>query len=137
MSLLSFSILQDQKTRADKILSALFDGMYSRSQIQKGFDLKQIRVVNLKDGKIYSNPKYYLKKGDTIEMNIQAVPSTLPPDYRPLEIIFENNDFLVVSKDAGINTHPTPSYAGRFGTLVNQLIAQVKNFDREVGEDRP
>ena len=111
--------------------------MYSRSQIQKGFDLKQIRVVNLKDGKIYSNPKYYLKKGDTIEMNIQAVPSTLPPDYRPLEIIFENNDFLVVSKDAGINTHPTPSYAGRFGTLVNQLIAQVKNFDREVGEDRP
>ena len=54
-----------------------------------------------------------------------------------MEIIFENNDFLVVSKDAGINTHPTPSYAGRFGTLVNQLIAQVKNFDREVGEDRP
>ena len=70
-------------------------------------------------------------------MNIQPVPSTLPPDHRPLEIISENNDFLVVSKDAGINTHPTPSYAGKFGTLVNQLIAQVKNFDREQGEDRP
>lgn len=70
-------------------------------------------------------------------MNIQPVPSTLPPDHRPLEIISENDDFLVVSKDAGINTHPTPSYAGKFGTLVNQLIAQVKNFDREQGEDRP
>lgn len=70
-------------------------------------------------------------------MNIQSIPSTLPPDYRPLEIIFENSDFLAVSKDAGINTHPTPSYIGRFGTLVNQLIAQVKNFDREQGEDRP
>jgi 23S rRNA pseudouridine1911/1915/1917 synthase len=70
-------------------------------------------------------------------MNIRSVPSTLPPDYRPLEIIFENNDFLAVSKDAGINTHPTPSYIGHFGTLVNQLIAQVKNFDREQGEDRP
>lgn len=70
-------------------------------------------------------------------MDIQSIPSTLPPDHRPLEIIAENDDFLVVSKDAGINTHPTPSYAGRFGTLVNQLIAQVKNFDREQGEDRP
>jgi len=127
-----FSILFDQTTRADKILSALFEGTYSRSQIQKGFTLNQIKIINKKDGKAYSNPKYYLKKGDIIEMHIQSVPSTLPPDHRPLEIIFENDDFLIVSKDAGINTHPTPSYIGRFGTLVNQLIAQVKNFDREV-----
>lgn len=133
----AFSVLVDQSTRADKILSALFEGTYSRSQIQKGFDLNQIKVINKKDGKAYSNGKYYLKKWDIIEMDIQSIPSTLPPDYRPLEIIFENNDFLVVSKDAGINTHPTPSYIGRFGTLVNQLIAQVKNFDREQGEDRP
>jgi len=132
-----FSILFDQTTRADKILSALFEDTYSRSQIQKGFTLNQIKVINKKDGKTYSNPKYYLRQGDVIEMNIQSVPSTLPPDHRPLEIISENDDFLIVSKDAGINTHPTPSYIGRFGTLVNQLIAQVKNFDREVGEDRP
>lgn len=70
-------------------------------------------------------------------MNIKPIPSTLPPDHRPLEIIFENNDYLVVSKDAGINSHPTPSYAGKFGTLVNQLVAQIKNFDRAQGEDRP
>ena len=133
----AFSILSDQKTRADKIISALFDGIYSRSQIQKGFDLKQILVTNIKDHKTYSNPKYYMKRGDSIEMNIQSIPSTLPPDYRPLEIVFESDDFLVVSKDAGINTHPTPSYAGRFGSMVNQLVAQIKNFDREVGEDRP
>jgi 23S rRNA pseudouridine1911/1915/1917 synthase len=133
----AFSIVSDQHTRADKILSALFEGIYSRSQIQKGFTLNQIKVINKKDGKSYSNPKYYLKKGDVVEMNIQSVPSTLPPDYRPLEIAFENNDFLVISKDAGINTHPTPSYFGRFGTLVNQLIAQITDFDREQGEDRP
>jgi len=133
----SFSILTKQSTRVDKVLSALFEGIYSRSQIQKGFALEQIKVINKKDGKAYSNPKYYPQKGDIIEMDIRPIPSTLPPDYRPLEIISENDDFLVVSKDAGINTHPTPSYAGRFWTLVNQLIAQVKNFDREQGEDRP
>lgn len=135
----SFSVLFDQSTRADKILSALFENTYSRSQIQKWFDIKQITVRNKKENyeKSHHSPKYYFKKWDTVQMDIQSVPSTLPPDYRPLEIIFENNDFLVVSKDAGINTHPTPSYMGRFGTLVNQLIAQVKNFDREEGEDRP
>ncbi len=133
----SFSVLIDQATRADKTLSALFDWIYSRSQIQKGFALWQIKVINKKDNQSYSNPKYYLKQWDKIEMNIQPIPSTLPPDFRPLEIVFENDDFLVVSKDAGINTHPTPSYIGRFGTLVNQLIAQIKNFDREQGEDRP
>ncbi|MBP6920983.1 RluA family pseudouridine synthase [Candidatus Gracilibacteria bacterium] len=132
-----FSILTDQQTRADKVISALFEDIYSRSQIQKGFTLGQVKIINKKDGKSYSNPKYYPRKGDIIEMEIKSIPSTLPPDYRPLEIIFENDDFLVVSKDAGINTHPTPSYAGKFGTLVNQLIAQVKNFDRERGEDRP
>ncbi|MCB9806850.1 hypothetical protein H6768_03040 [Candidatus Peribacteria bacterium] len=127
----------DQKTRADKVISALFEGIYSRSQIQKGFTLGQIQIINKKDNKSYSNPKYYPLKGDVIKMDIQSIPSTLPPDFRPLEIIFENNNFVVVSKEAGINTHPTPSYAGRFGTLVNQLIAQIKNFDREQGEDRP
>jgi 23S rRNA pseudouridine1911/1915/1917 synthase len=134
-----FSILSDQSTRADKILSALFEGIYSRSQIQKWFDIKQITIRNKKENfqKSHHSPKYYLRKWDTVEMNIKSIPSTLPPDYRPLEIVFENNDFLAVSKDAGINTHPTPSYIGRFGTLVNQLIAQVKNFDREQGEDRP
>ncbi len=132
-----FSILTDQQTRADKVISALFEDIYSRSQIQKGFTLGQVKIINKKDWKSYSNPKYYPRKWDIIEMEIKSIPSTLPPDYRPLEIIFENDDFLVVSKDAGINTHPTPSYAGKFGTLVNQLIAQVKNFDRERGEDRP
>jgi 23S rRNA-/tRNA-specific pseudouridylate synthase len=102
-----FSILESQTTRADKVLSALFEGIYSRSQIQKGFALNQIVVINKKDGKSYSNPKYYLKQGDTVKMNIQSIPSTLPPDYRPLEIVSENSDFLVISKDAGINTHPT------------------------------
>lgn len=134
-----FSILDNQSTRADKILSALFEGIYSRSQIQKWFAVGQITIRNKKEDfkKAHHSPKYYMKRGDIIEMNIQSIPSTLSPDHRPLEIIFENNDFLVVSKDAGINSHPTPSYAGKFGTLVNQLIAQVKNFDREQGEDRP
>lgn len=134
-----FSLLSDQTTRADKVLSALFDWIYSRSKIQKWFAIHQISIRNCKDDfqKIHHSPKYYLKRWDIVEMDIQSVPSTLTPDFRPLEIIYENDDFLVVSKDAGINTHPTPGSMGKSGTLVNQLIAQVADFDREQWEDRP
>ena len=31
----------------------------------------------------------------------------------PLDIIFENDDFAIINKDAGINTHPTPGEEGR------------------------
>lgn len=44
-----FSILTDQQTRADKVISALFEDIYSRSQIQKGFTLGQVKIINKKD----------------------------------------------------------------------------------------
>lgn len=46
----------------------------------------------------------------------------------PLDIIFENDDFAVVNKDAGINTHPTPGEEGRRGTLVNALLYHFKTL---------
>ena len=46
-------------------------------------------------------------------MDIVSSPSTLEPDYRPLEIVFESDDFLVINKDSGINSHPTASPEGK------------------------
>lgn len=62
--MLSFSIITDTHTRADKILSALFEGVYSRSQIQKGFDIGQITIRNKKEDytKSHHSPKYYLRR---------------------------------------------------------------------------
>lgn len=45
-----------------------------------------------------------------------------------LDIIFENDDFAIVNKDAGINTHPTPGEEGRKGTLVNALLYHFKTL---------
>ncbi|MFA6079927.1 MAG: RluA family pseudouridine synthase [Candidatus Gracilibacteria bacterium] len=134
---LIFSILHNQTIRADVFLSALFDGVYSRSQIQKGFATGQIRVWCQKKQEYKKLGKYYPQRGDIVEMKITSTPSSLEPDFRPLEIVFENNDFIVINKDAGINSHPTASPEGKKGTLVNQLIGQIKGFHREVGEDRP
>lgn len=46
----------------------------------------------------------------------------------PLDIIFENEDFAVINKDPGINTHPTPGEDGRKGTLVNALLHHFKTL---------
>ncbi len=133
-----FCVSTDQYVRADKILSALFEGIYSRAQIQKGFTLDQIKVWQSdKNTFKVRAEKYFLKKWDIVTIDIVPISSTLPPDYRPLDIVFENSDFVIVNKDAGINTHPTPGWNGREGTLVNQLIAHIKDFDREEWEDRP
>ena len=135
--MLRFSLLHNQTIRADIFLSALFEGIYSRSQIQKWFTTGQIRVWSQKKQTYKKLGKYFPQRGDIVEMSITSTPSTLEPDYRPLEIVFENDDFLVINKDAWINSHPTASPEGKKWTLVNQLIGQIKGFYREVGEDRP
>lgn len=135
--MLSFSILHNQTIRADIFLSALFDGIYSRSQIQKWFSTEQIRIFSQKQQTYKKLGKYYPQRGDVVEMDITPTPSTLEPDFRPLDIVFENDDFLAINKDAGINSHPTASPEGKKWTLVNQLIGQIKGFHREIGEDRP
>ncbi len=132
-----FSVLHNQTIRADSFLSALFDGIYSRSQIQKWFATGQIRIWSEKKQEYKKLGKYFPQRWDRVEMNIASIPSSLEPDFRPLDIVFENDDFVVINKDSGINSHPTASPEGKKWTLVNQVIAQIQWFHREVGEDRP
>lgn len=134
---MKFSILHNQTIRADIFLSALFDEMYSRSQIQKWFATGQIQIWAEKKQAYKKLGKYFPQRWDRVEMEIVSIPSSLEPDFRPLDIVFENTDLIVINKDAGINSHPTASPQGRKWTLVNQLIGQIQWFHLEVGEDRP
>ncbi len=56
-----------------------------------------------------------------------AVPPTAPPTAAaepiPLQIVYEDDDLLVVDKPAGLVTHPAPGHPG--GTLVNALLAHA------------
>ena len=53
---------------------------------------------------------------------------TLEAENLPLDIIYEDEDFAIINKDAGINTHPTPGEDGRKGTLVNALLYHFKSL---------
>ena len=59
------------------------------------------------NGSIFSkNKKIY--KGDLIEIEWKVESMELIAEDIPLDIVYENDDFAIINKDAGINTHPTP-----------------------------
>lgn len=87
----------------------------------------------IEEGKISCNGANFTKnkkiyRGDTIEIAWIVDKMALLPEDMPLEIIYENDDFAIISKDAGINTHPTPGEWWRVGTLVNALLYHFKTL---------
>ena len=80
----------------------------------------------IEQGKVFVNENsvgknYKLKSGDRITLEIpDPVPYEAKPENIPLEIIYEDNDLLVVNKPKGMVVHPA---AGNYdGTLVNALL---------------
>lgn len=119
-----FSVLADSREtrRVDTYLSALFPEK-SRSYLQK----------MIEEGKISCNGQSFTKnkkiyRGDVIEIQWKVESMELLAEDMPLDIVFENDDFAIINKDAGINTHPTPGEGGRKGTLVNALLHHFQSL---------
>ena len=123
-SISTFCVLADPREtrRVDTYLSALFPEK-SRSYLQKMIEEGKISC----NGDTFNkNKKIY--RGDVIEISWRVDQMALIAEDMPLDIIFENDDFAIISKEAGINTHPTPGEWGRMGTLVNALLYHFKNL---------
>lgn len=110
--------LEDE--RIDKCLQVLIDSL-SRSYIQK----------MIKDGNLLVNGKavkssYLVKTDDSIEF---TVPDAVEPDILaediPLDILYEDEDLLIVNKPKGMVVHPAAGHAT--GTLVNAIMFHCKD----------
>ena len=119
-----FSVFADPREtrRVDTYLSALFPEK-SRAYIQK----------MIEEGKITANGQHFTKNKkvylrDVIEISWKVEEMELIAEDMPLDIVYENEDFAIINKDAGINTHPTPGEEGRKGTLVNALLYHFKHL---------
>lgn len=130
-SISTFCVLADPREtrRVDTYLSALFPEK-SRSYLQK----------MIEEGKISCNGANFTKnkkiyRGDVIEIEWKVEQMELIAEDIAIDIIYENDDFAIVNKDAGINTHPTPGEEGRRGTLVNALLHHFKTLG--VRSDEP
>lgn len=106
--------------RIDKYLSEIMPDV-SRSYIQK----------LLKDGNILVNEKscksnYKVQIDDNINVNIpEPIEANIQAENMNLDIIYEDNDFLIVNKPKGMVVHPAPGHYT--GTLVNGLMYHCKD----------
>ncbi|MDR2772751.1 MAG: RluA family pseudouridine synthase [Elusimicrobiota bacterium] len=103
------------RQRADSFLASIYKE-YSRSYFQKLIENNQV-IINSKT----INSSYKLKHGDTLEIDFS--PTTQNTDIKPqkikLDIIYEDDDLIVINKPSAIVVHP--SYAHSDGTLLNAL----------------
>jgi 23S rRNA pseudouridine1911/1915/1917 synthase len=116
--------------RLDKLLASL-DFIPSRSRagelIERGFV-----TANGKNLKASLNVPARMQ----IQIEIpEAEPSELIPLDAPLDILFEDEDLLVVNKPAGLVVHPAAGHAQ--DTLVNILLHHVKTLAMGFSENRP
>jgi 23S rRNA pseudouridine1911/1915/1917 synthase len=119
-----------KERRVDKYLHGRFSN-FSRVMIQK-----QIAAGNVKvNGKIVK-PSFKLSPGDEIDLTLPQLPSKeIEPEDIPLNIIYEDDDMIIVNKQADMIVHPARS--NTHGTLVNALAFYSDKLSSGLGEFRP
>ena len=117
--------------RVDKFLMNFIENA-TRSKIQQ----------SAKDGYIHVNgvpvkSNYKVKSGDVVTVEYRNPPREyeLIPQDIPINIMYEDEDILIVNKEAGMVVHP--GFGNWEGTLVNALAFHFKNLPNMGDENRP
>lgn len=128
---LTFRFDEQTPGRLDKFLVGQLQE-FSRSRIQGLIADGFVEV----DGRAAKKAGQMLERGDTITVRIPPrAPTDLLREEIPLDVIFENDDLVVVNKPAGMVVHPAAGHAS--GTLVNAMLAYDPDLEGIGGEERP
>jgi 23S rRNA pseudouridine1911/1915/1917 synthase len=102
--------------RLDKIAARLFAEL-SRTRLQQLILTNHVFI----DSTAATNPAQRIKHGETIEIIIPEItPMILKPDTRELDILYEDEQLIVLNKPAGLVVHP--GAGNQNGTLVHRLL---------------
>jgi len=117
--------------RVDKFLMNFIEHA-TRNKIQKSAENGNIKING-----IVVKSNYKVKAGDivTVEYDTPKREFTLIKENIPLDIIYEDDDFLIVNKKAGMVVHP--GFGNYSGTLVNALAFHFNNLPNMSEEERP
>lgn len=122
-------LVEEVNLRIDKYLAANTE--YSRSLIAKMVENEYVLV----NGKKTKN-NYILKSGDKIEIKDGFIePLDVKPENIPLNIVYEDDDIIVLNKESGMVVHP--GNGNNDGTLVNALLYHTNALSDVNGEVRP
>lgn len=127
----SFRVQPGEENRLDKYLAEKLPE-HSRSRVQ----------TLIRDGAVMVNANPITKTGYIIEAGSQVIieiPAAEPVDLTPeaisLDIVFENDDLVIVNKPAGMVVHPAPGHSS--GTLVHAALGSFSDLKGIGGEIRP
>lgn len=121
---------EDAGARCDVYLAGLIPEI-SRSQIQR---LIRSGLVTT-GGRVVRKPGEAVVSGDCLRVEIEREELRATPEALPLEIIYEDDDLVVVNKPAGMVVHVGAGV--RSGTLVNALLHHIRTLSKVSGELRP
>lgn len=114
MTAVSFTIT-DESGRIDKVVSAHYAD-FTRSQVQNWLEAGHVTV----NGKSV-RPSYKVMLGDAIMVTPpEPEPLNAVPEDIPIDIVYEDDDVIVVNKPQGMVVHPAPGHP--HGTLVNAIL---------------
>ncbi len=121
MKKLFFTVTEEmEEERVDKVLPELIDSL-SRSYIQQ----------LIKEGRLEVNGRpvkanYRVRSRDEIRLELPpAIEPDIRPENIPLDILYEDEDVLVVNKPKGMVVHPAPGHYSH--TLVNAVMYHCKD----------
>lgn len=117
-----------EPNRLDVYLSTAIKNA-TRSKVQTAIDDGKVSV----NGKVVKS-SYKVQPGDVIVCQImKRPPIELRPEDIPLDVVFEDDDVLVVNKPAGMVVHP--AHGNRYGTLVNAVLYHMGQRESIVLEE--
>ncbi|MGH7984093.1 MAG: RluA family pseudouridine synthase [Candidatus Udaeobacter sp.] len=120
----------DAKLRLDQFLAKRLPE-YSRSRLQQ-----LIRGGFIRLNEQTTRPRQIVRGGDTISLQEPPMEKIdVQPEPIPLEILFEDDDLIVINKPAGLTVHPGAGQ--RQHTLVNALLSHCITLSGIGGKERP
>jgi 23S rRNA pseudouridine1911/1915/1917 synthase len=115
-------VAEESNIRLDRYVSDKYPDI-SRTRAQKLIEDGNIRV----NGQA-AKSSLKLQSGDNIDITIPSpLPSPLTPESIPLNILYEDNDLMVIDKPAGLTVHPAPGHYEH--TLVNAILAHIPDLE--------
>lgn len=128
---LHLSVADDNEgERLDAFLASHIEG-WSRARLQRLIEVADVLV----NGRVVKS-SYKLRPNDEIEVELTPPPSTsFAPENIPLDVVYEDDELIVVNKPAGIVVHPAAGVMS--GTLANALAFHFQQLSTSGGAVRP
>jgi 23S rRNA pseudouridine1911/1915/1917 synthase len=117
-------------SRLDSFLASVIYNV-SRTKLQRAIDDGDVLVNNR-----VVKPSYRLRRGDEVEVDLpEPPPVELLPEAIPLNVVYEDDDLVVIDKPAGMVVHPGAGVQS--GTLANALLYHFNQLSGSPGTVRP